>query len=323
MPDQPRVYSLHRLPAPVASRLEVRFAMDWNVADQDLPLAEIIEAARRCDALISTVTDPIPAAVFEARGRRARMVANFGVGVDRIDLAAARRAEVVVTNTPGALTDCTADLAMTLIAMTLRRVGEGERQVRAGRWEGWRPTHLLGRRVSGKALGIVGMGRIGRAVAQRARAGFGMTIRYASRTRLDPATEAALDARQSPLDDLLAESDVISLHCPLTPETSGLIDRTRLARIRPDAVLINTARGALVDEEALAEALAAGRLAGAGLDVYVNEPVVSAALVGLDNVVLLPHQGSATMETRVAMGMLVADNLEAFFDGRPAPHRVA
>jgi len=297
--------------------------MTWNERDADLPEVEIVEAARQYDALITTVTDSVSAAVLEASGRRIRMVANFGVGVDRIDLAAARRVGVRVTNTPGALTDCTADLTMTLIAMTLRRTGEGERELRRGDWTGWRPTHLLGRRVTGRTLGIVGMGRIGRAVAQRARGGFGMTVWYASRTRLDPETEAEYGARFRPLDELLADAEVVTLHCPLTPQSVGMIDRRRLDLMRSDAILVNTARGALVDETALVDALQAGRLGGAGLDVYRDEPAVPTGLLGLPNVVLLPHQGSATLETRVAMGMMVADNLEAFFAGHDLPNRVA
>ncbi len=264
------------------------------------------------------MTDQVPADIFEQPGRRLRIVANFGVGVNLIDLAAATRAGVVVTNTPDVLTDCTADLTIGLMLMALRRLGEGERLVRAGRWDGWQPTQLLGRRVSGLTLGIVGMGRIGRAVADRARLGFGMTVRWAGR---DPGSAA--HAGRMALDDLLRTVDVVSLHCPATLETIGLLDARRIGLLRPDAVLINTARGALIDEIALAEALRTGRLRAAGLDVYREEPRVPAELLALDNVVLLPHLGSATVETRTAMGMLAADNLDAFFAGSPPPNRVA
>jgi lactate dehydrogenase-like 2-hydroxyacid dehydrogenase len=323
VPNQPRLYSLHRLPAAVEARLGSIFAVDWNEADTDLSVDRLVEVVGRYDGLITTVTDPVPARVFDEATSRIRIVANFGVGVDLIDLGAAARRGVVVTNTPGVLTDCTADLTMSLILMTLRRAGEGERLIRAGRWTGWRPTQLLGRRVTGTTLGIIGMGRIGRAVAARARHGFQMSIRYASRRRLEPADEAALDARWVPLDDLLTEADVVSLHCPLTADTVGLLGRRRLGLMRRDAVLINTARGALVDEGALIEVLTEGRLRGAGLDVFRDEPKVDRRLWALENVVLLPHLGSATVETREAMGMLAADNLEAFFAGRAPPNRVA
>lgn len=322
MTDRPRIWCLHRLPRTVEARLEAGFQMEWSRDDDGVAVEELVARTGDFDGLVTTVTDPVPAAVFAAHGRRVRIVANYGVGVDRIDLDAARAAGVVVTNTPGVLTDCTADLTLGLILMTMRRLGEGERLLRAGEWTGWRPTHHLGRRVSGKTLGIIGMGRIGQAVAARARYGFGMSILYASRTPLAPQIEADLGAVRCDVDELLERSDIVTLHVPATAETIGMLDARRLGLMRPEAVLINTARGSLVDETALAAVLASGRLAAAGLDVFSREPEIPSALLDLDNVVLLPHLGSATDETRTAMGMMVADNLEAFFRGSPPPHRV-
>ena len=316
------LFALHRLPPVNEARLSARFDVTWNTADGDVPVAELVALAECFDGFISTVTDPLPIEVFRPGGRL-RIVANFGVGVNLIDLDAARRAGVVVTNTPGVLTDCTADLTIALMLMTLRRLGEGERLARSGAWLGWRPTHLLGRRMSGKTLGIIGMGRIGQAVARRAGAGFGMRVLAAMHRPVPPPLPPSIAVEWCPLDELLNRSDVVSLHCPATPETAGLLDRRRLGLMRPDAILINTARGALIDEPALVAVLEAGRLGGAGLDVFQHEPMVPARLRELPNVVVLPHLGSATEETRTAMGNLVADNLEAFFGGRTPPHRVA
>jgi len=318
---RPTVALLHPLPPAVERELLDRYELIRRERDDDPTVAELRALAGRAEAIVSTVTDMVPAEVFEVGGPL-RIVANFGVGYERIDVRAARAAGITVSNTPGALTDCTADLTIALILMVLRRAGEGERLVRGRGWTGWRPTSLLGRRVTGRALGVVGMGRIGTAVARRARHGFGMTIKYHSRTRAAPELEAELGAESLPLDRLLAEVDVVSLHCPLTRETERLIDERRLGLLGPDAVLINTARGGLVDEDALAAALGEGRIAGAGLDVFRDEPAVSPALLGLENVVLLPHLGSATIETRTAMGMKVVANLDAFFGGRPVPDPV-
>lgn len=320
---QPVVLLVHALPAAVEQELERRFVVRRRHTDLDPEPAELVAAASECEALVPTVTDRIPAAVFATSNRRLRIVANFGVGVDLIDREAAGRAGVVVTNTPDVLTDCTADLTIALMLMALRRLGEGERLLRSGRWTGWRPTFFLGRRASGKTLGIVGMGRIGRAVAQRARDGFGMRIIYHTLEVLPRSVERELGAEPRTLEGLLAEADIVSLHCPLTPDTRGLLNAARLALLQPHAILVNTARGALVDEAALASALREGRLAGAGLDVFATEPAVPSDLLQLENVVLLPHLGSATMETRTAMGMRVVANLEAFFEGREPPDRVA
>jgi lactate dehydrogenase-like 2-hydroxyacid dehydrogenase len=286
--------------------------------------AELQDALRTADGLLPTVTDRIDAPVLAAEPLRARIVANFGVGYNNIDVDAARARGVRVTNTPDVLTDDTADLALTLILMVARRAGEGERHVRSGAWTGWRPTHMLGTRLGGKALGLVGFGRIARAVARRAGPGLGMRILYHDPFPPPPEVASGLGAEpRDPLEALLEESDVVSLHCPATPETRHLIDARRLRRMKPGAFLVNTARGDVVDETALVEALRAGAIAGAGLDVYEREPAVSEGLLGMENVVLLPHLGSATAETRIAMGMRALENLEAFFAGRPLRDPVA
>jgi lactate dehydrogenase-like 2-hydroxyacid dehydrogenase len=324
MSDRPRVVVTRRLPEPVEAHLRERFDARLSADDRPLSAEQLAEAVRSADALLPTVTDRLSAAVLGASLRRVRIVANFGVGHEHIDLAAARAAGIVVTNTPDVLTDDTADLAVALLLAVARRIGEGERLVRAGAWTGWGPTDMLGTRVSGMTLGIVGMGRIGRAVAHRAHAGFGMRIRYWSpRPARDLAVAALAAEPVASLDDLLAACDAVSLHCPATPETYHLIDAARLRQMRPGAFLINTARGEVVDEAALVEALRDRVIAGAGLDVYEREPRLAPGLAELENVVLLPHLGSATTNTRVAMGERAVENLVAFFDGR-APHdRVA
>jgi lactate dehydrogenase-like 2-hydroxyacid dehydrogenase len=312
-----------RLPAPVEQELATRFEARLNQQDRPLTADELAEAVRSADALLPTVTDRITAEVLGAAPRTTRIVANFGVGYNNIDVAAAKELGVVVTNTPDVLTDCTADLAMTLLLSVARRAGEGERHVRNGEWTGWRPTHMLGTKVTGKTLGIIGLGRIGRAVARRAHHGFGMRILYYEPMPVPEAELARLAAEPRELDALLAESDFVSVHVPATPETHHLIDAERLRTMKPGAFLVNTARGDVVDEAALVEALRSGTIAGAGLDVYEGEPVVSPGLAAMENVVLLPHLGSATQETRVAMGMRAIGNLQTFFDGKPPPDRVA
>jgi lactate dehydrogenase-like 2-hydroxyacid dehydrogenase len=320
---RPRVVVTRRLPEEVEARLAERFDAVLNPDDRPLAPRELMAAIRGADALLPTVTDRLTAEVLGAAPRRARILANFGVGLDHVDLAAAAASGLVVTNTPGVLTDDTADLAMTLLLMVARRAGEGERHLRAGAWTGWRPTQLRGTRVTGMTLGIVGMGRIGRAVAERAHRGFGMRILYCSPRGLPPAEEAALGAERRGLEALLAESDAVSLHCPGGPGTRHLIDARALARMRPGAFLINTARGQVVDEGALADALGRDAIAGAGLDVYEDEPAVHPGLIDREDVVLLPHLGSATTAARRAMGDRAADNLEAFFAGKPPPDLVA
>ncbi|HEX2179774.1 MAG TPA: D-glycerate dehydrogenase [Actinomycetota bacterium] len=323
MSDRPRVVVTRRLPAPVEQELANRFDARLNPQDRPLTAEELAEAVRTADAILPTVTDRITAEVLAAAPRSTRIVANFGVGYNNIDVEAARQQGVVVTNTPDVLTDCTADLAMTLLLSVARRAGEGERHVRNGEWTGWRPTHMLGTKVTGKTLGIIGLGRIGRAVARRAHHGFGMRILYYEPMPVPEAELADLAAEQRDLDALLAESDFVSVHVPATPQTHHLLNGERFRTMKPGAFLVNTARGDVVDEAELIEALRTGAIAGAGLDVYEGEPAVSPELTTMENVVLLPHLGSATQETRVAMGMRAIDNLQAFFDGNPPPDRVA
>lgn len=323
MSARPRVVVTRRLPELVEQELERLFDVRLSEDDRPLSADELAEAVRSADALLPTVTDRITGEVLGAEPRRVRIVANFGVGYNNIDLAAARQLGVAVTNTPDVLTDDTADLAMTLLLSVARRAGEGERHVRAGEWTGWRPTHMLGTKVTGKTLGIVGLGRIGRAVARRAHHGFGMRILFFDAMPVAPQEVQALEAEPRTLEELLAESDFVSLHCPATPETRHLMRSETLSLMKPTAFLINTARGDVVDEAALVKALEQEAIAGAGLDVYEGEPAVSPELTGMQNVVLLPHLGSATTETRVAMGLRAAANLSAFFAGRPPPDRVA
>ncbi len=321
--SKPRVIVTRRWPAAVERELLRRFDVELNSSDTALSVAQLQDALRYADALCPTVTDTISSEVLAVDGRKTRMLGNFGVGYNHIDIAAARTLGLTVTNTPGVLTDCTADLAMTLLLMVARRAGEGERQVRAQAWQGWGPTHMMGSKVTGKTLGLVGFGRIAQAMAHKAHFGFGMRILF--HTPTPPPTEIchALGASAATsLDDLLARADFVSLHCPGGAATRHLINAARLGAMREDAFLINTARGDVVDQQALIDALTARRIAGAGLDVYAGEPQVPAALLGLDNVVLLPHLGSATHETRVAMGMRVIENLDAFFAGREPRDRV-
>ena len=279
---------------------------------------------READIVLCTLTDDLSRKTFElASDARVRLLANFGVGFNHIDLAAARAAGIAVTNTPGVLTEDTADLTMLLILAVARRANEGERELRAGKWTGWRPTHLLGTRVTGKTLGIVGFGRIGQAVAARAHHGFGMRVLYHSRRRADQDTELRTGAGSSAsLEALLHESDFVSLHCPATPETRHLMNTTTLRAMQHHAFLINTARGDVVDQDALITALDEGVIAGAALDVYEGEPHVNQRLIDRDNVVLLPHIGSATVESRVAMGRRAIANIDAFVEHRDLPDRL-
>lgn len=319
MPPRPVVFLARRLPLATERALAERLDLRLNERDAALDAPALMAAVRASDAIVTSVTDRISADTLAAEPRRVRIIANYGVGTDNIDTTAAARLGVAVTNTPGVLTDDTADIAIYLMLAAMRRTGAAERELRERRWTGWRPTHIFGGTLHGKTLGIVGYGRIGQAVARRAVA-FGMRVIYVRRRQVED--DAPIATRAGSLEALLAESDVVSLHAPATPETRHLIDARRIALMRPTAVLINTARGSLVDEAALADALAHRRLAGAGLDVFEDEPTIPAALSMLDDVVLLPHIGSATRETREAMGRLVVENLEAFFDGRAAPNRI-
>jgi lactate dehydrogenase-like 2-hydroxyacid dehydrogenase len=320
---RPTVVVTRRLPEPVETELARDFDARLNTKDAPLGPDGLREALRNADGLLCTVTDKLTAEVLSVEPRRARILANFGVGFNHIDTEAAKARGLAVTNTPDVLTDATADTALTLLLMVARRAGEGERHVRAGQWTGWGPTHMLGTQVTGKTLGLVGMGRIARAVAQRAHHGFGMKVIFHDPYPPPGEVSAALGAEPRPsLEQVLGEADFVSLHCPASPETHHLMNRERLGLLRRDAFLINTARGDVVDEAALVEALAAGRLAGAGLDVYEKEPQVTPALLAMENVVLLPHLGSATRETRVAMGRRAIENLRLFFSGSPLRDRV-
>jgi lactate dehydrogenase-like 2-hydroxyacid dehydrogenase len=322
--SQPVVIVTRKLPGAVEEAVKREFDARLNREDRPLSTGELQAALRSADALLPTVTDKITADVLSAEPLRTRMIANFGVGFNNIDVEAAKARGIAVSNTPDVLTDATADLAFTLMLMIARRAGEGERHVRSSHWTGWRPTHLLGRMVAGKTLGLIGMGRIARAVAKRAHHGFGMRVLYTDPYPPPPDVAAALGAEQrGTIEEVLAQSDFVSLHCPATPETRHLMSSVRLAKMKPSAYLINTARGDVVDEAALVEALKKGWIAGAGLDVYEREPQVASALVAMENVVLLPHLGSATEETRVAMGMRALENLRLFFSGAPLRDRVA
>jgi lactate dehydrogenase-like 2-hydroxyacid dehydrogenase len=315
---KPKILLTRRWPEAVEARLAASYAVTRNEGDVPMDAAALAEAMRTHDALCPTVTDRVSREVILTPGRRARIIGNYGAGFEHIDLDAAREGGIAVSNTPDVLTDATADIAMTLILMATRRAGEGERELRSGEWSGWRPTHLLGRSLRGKILGLVGFGRIARAVADRA-APFGMRVVYHSRSK---AADLPDDAYFPTLDALLRVADVVSLHAPGGAATRHMIDAAALAAMKRDAVLVNTGRGTLIDEAALADALRSGTIAAAGLDVYEREPVVEAALIDLPNAVLLPHLGSATLETREAMGMKVADNLDAFFAGLPLLDRV-
>lgn len=321
---KPRVLVTRRWPAAVERQIAERFDATLNAEDKPLDAAALAAAFTDYDAILPTVSDKLPASVFPPAPCRTKLIANYGVGFSHIDVAAARERGIVVTNTPGVLTDCTADIAMVLMLGVTRRAGEGERQLRAGEWAGWCPTHMIGTKLTGKTLGIIGMGRIGKATARRAHFGFGMDVVFYNRSAVDDAETRAMAARQlASVEAVLAAADVVSLHCPGGAENRNLINAERLAAMKPGAFLINTARGDVVDEAALVAALEAGTIAGAGLDVYAEEPKVHPGLVARENVMLLPHLGSATAETREAMGMKALDNLTAFFAGGTVPDRVA
>lgn len=317
---KPKILITRRWPEAVEARLAARYDVTLNETDTPLTLDQLRAAMTEYDALCPTVSDKVPAEVLSAPGARVRIIANYGAGYEHIDLDAAEGAGLIVTNTPDVLTDATAELALLLMLMAARRAGEGERELRAGDWTGWRPTHLLGQSLAGKTLGLVGYGRIARATAERARAALGMRIAYHSRRRAEDEDGAVY---YDTLEALAEASDVLSLHTPGGPQTHHLIDAALLKRMKPSAILINTARGSVVNEDDLARALSGGVIAGAGLDVYQGEPAINPALLAAPNAVLLPHLGSATLETRTAMGMRVADNLDRFFDGEPLLDRVA
>ena len=321
---RPVVVVTRRVPEEVEADLAKDFDVRLNSDDHPFSADELKEALRTADALLPTVSDKLTADVLAVEPLRAKIIANFGVGFNHIDVNAAKARGLAVSNTPDVLTDATADTAMTLLLMAARRAGEGERHVRTKAWTGWRPTHMLGTHVTGKTLGLVGMGRIARAVARRAHHGFGMKVIFHDPFPPSPQEAAALGAEPvGSLDEVFTRGDFVSLHCPATPETRHLVNAERLKQMKPGAYLINTARGDVVDEAALVQALKAGTIKGAGLDVFEKEPVVTEELLAMENVVLLPHLGSATRETRIAMGMRALENLRLFFAGKPLRDKVA
>ncbi len=317
-----KVVLTRRLPDGVETRMRELFDAELNLTDTPFDRAALADALARADVLVPTITDVIDAELIAGAGEQLKVIANFGAGTDHIDVEAATARGIVVTNTPGVLTEDTADLAMSLILAVSRRIVEGAQVVAEGRFQGWTPTWMCGRKLWGKRLGIVGMGRIGQALARRARA-FGMQVHYHNRKPVSPLIAEELGATWwDDLDQMLARMDVISLNCPATRDTHHLLDAERLARLQPHALLINTARGELIDEAALARAVAERRLAGVGLDVFENEPAVHPGLLGHANVVLLPHLGSATLESRQDMGDRVILNIMTVQNGHRAPDRV-
>jgi len=322
MPQKPLVIVTRKLPDAIETRMMELFSVRLNLEDRPLGQAELIEAVKTADVLVPTVTDRIDAKVLSQAGPKLRLIASFGTGVDHIDLATARQRGITVTNTPGVLTEDTADMTMALILSVPRRLAEGERLVRSGKWTGWGPTTMLGHRIWGKRLGIIGMGRIGTAVARRAR-GFGLAVHYHNRRRVHPDVETELEATYwESLDQMLARMDIVSINCPHTPATFHLLSARRLKLMQRHAYIVNTSRGEVVDENALTRMLERSELAGAGLDVFEHEPAVNPKLLKLDNVVLLPHMGSATMEGRLDMGEKVIINIKTFADGHKPPDRV-
>jgi glyoxylate reductase len=319
---RPFVIVTRKLPDPIETRMMELFACRLNLDDTPLSKPELIAAVTQADVLVPTVTDRIDAEVLEAAGPTLKLIASFGTGVDHVDLAAAQRRGIIVTNTPGVLTEDTADMTMALILAVSRRLAEGERLIRSGGWTGWGPTSMLGHRIWGKRLGILGMGRIGMALARRAK-GFGLAVHYHNRRPVPEDVESALEATYwESLDQMLAHMDVVSVNCPHTPATYHLLSARRLRLLPPQAILVNTARGEIVDEGELVRLLETRAIAGAGLDVFEHEPAIDPRLRTLDNVVLLPHMGSATIEGRLAMGEKVIINIKTFVDGHRPPDRV-
>ncbi|MBU2991837.1 D-glycerate dehydrogenase [Octadecabacter sp. 1_MG-2023] len=311
-----------RLPDAVETRMRELFDVTLREDDTPMTPAELVAAMQTCDVLVPTVTDEINAKVIGQAGERLKLIANYGAGVDHIDVQTARQRGVLVSNTPGVVTDDTADMTMALILAVTRRIPEGLALMQSGDWDGWAPTALMGGRIAGRRLGILGMGRIGQAVAKRARA-FGMQIHYNNRRRLRPEVEDQLDATWwDSLDQMVARMDIISINCPHTPATFHLMNARRLKLMKPDAVIVNTARGEVIDENALTRMLRAGEIAGAGLDVYENGTDINPRMRELKNVVLLPHMGSATVEGRVEMGEKVLLNIKTFDDGHRPPDLV-
>ncbi|NQV45688.1 MAG: D-glycerate dehydrogenase [Rhodospirillales bacterium] len=317
-----RVVITRKLPDAIETRMRELFDVQLNLDDAPMSKADLIEAMKTADVLVPTVTDHIDAGLLSQAGPNLRLIANYGTGVDHIDLASARQRNITITNTPDVLTEDTADMTMALILAVPRRLTEGERVMRSDDWKGWSPTWMLGHRIYGKRLGIIGMGRIGQAVARRAK-GFGLSIHYHNRRQLHEEVENELEATYwESLDQMLARMDIISINCPHTPATYHLLSARRLKLLQPHAYVVNTARGEVIDENALTRMLCAGEIAGAGLDVFEHEPAVNPKLMDLSNVVLLPHMGSATVEGRIDMGEKVLINIKTFADGHNPPDRV-
>jgi glyoxylate reductase len=320
--NKPIVVVTRKLPDAIETRMMELFDVRLNLDDQPMTAAELAEAVKIADVLVPTVTDRIDARILSQTGPNLRLIANYGAGVDHIDLASSRQRGITITNTPDVLTEDTADMTMALLLAVPRRLTEAERKLRSGDWPGWSPTWMLGHRIYGKRLGIIGMGRIGQAVARRAK-GFGLSIHYHNRRQVPESVETALEATYwESLDQMLARMDFVSVNCPHTPATYHLLSARRLKLLRENAVIINTARGEIIDENALTRMLANGDIAGAGLDVFEHEPAVNPKLLALDNVVLLPHMGSATYEGRMDMGEKVLINIKTFVDGHAPPDRV-
>ena len=320
--ERPSVRVTRTLLSAVEKRMAELFDARFNADDVPLTRDALVAAMADCDVLVPTVTDTIDASIIAAAPPRLKLIASYGAGVNHIDLAAAKAKGIMVTNTPGVFTDDTADLTMALILNVPRRLGEGHRAMRNGEWSGWSPTGMLGHRIGGKTLGIIGLGRIGEAVAMRAKA-FGMNIIYNKRSRLPASVEDELGVTFEPdIDRLVARSDIITLHCPLTADTNKIINADRIAHMKPNAYVINSSRGELIDEDALIAALQSGRIAGAGLDVYTHEPAVDSRFLSIANAVLLPHLGSATFEGREASGERVITNIRVWADGHRPPDQV-
>ena len=318
-----KVLVTRKWPKKVESKLSQTFDTKLNVSDTPLTESELIKAMQDYDALLPTVTDKINDNIISCENRKVKVIGNFGVGFNNIDIDSAKKNGIVVTNTPEVLTDCTADIAMLLMLGVARRAGEGEPHVRNSEWSGWRPTHMMGTKVTGKVLGLVGMGRIAQAMAQKSHFGFGMKIIYFDPYFKDEKIKNKFSAKScNSIDALLSEADFVSLHCPSTSETQGLINNEKLKKMKNSAYLINTARGDIVVEDDLISALKTNLIKGAGLDVYLNEPNVPETLRNLSNVFLLPHLGSATEETREAMGMRVFENVSSFFNNKEPKDRV-
>ncbi|KQM63625.1 D-glycerate dehydrogenase [Sphingomonas sp. Leaf17] len=318
----PVVVVTRELADPIMDRMEALFATTNNRGDVAMTRDQLTAAMQDCDVLVPTVTDDIDAALIASAGPRLKLIANYGAGVNHIDLKAARARGIIVTNTPGVLTEDTADMTMALILSVPRRLAEGEKLVRSGQWSGWSPGGMLGHRIGGKALGIVGMGRIGQAVALRARA-FGLSIHYHNRHRLPAVPEAQLAATwHADLDSMLGAIDILTIHTPRNADSENMIDARRIGLMRPHVYLINAARGGIVDEDAMIDALEGGCLAGAGLDVWKHEPTIDPRLLALPNVVMTPHMGSATVEGRMATGEKVIANIRMWADGHRPPDQV-